>query len=244
MIYLKLEKRHVFNWFDHTWSHLQAHLLNESTLKEQINLNHQFAAEKGLVLNTSYAVSPHHSGIYPVYDHLYEYWSKLGHIKATSTESYPHLRPKHMRRGFMYKNIMVAPRQACGIFSHTNFIDNYPSGIASLDANIYGGEIFRTIVYSPLNIYMTHMSNYGNDRLGLYVFKRLFDHLIKWTNFKLVSLPPLQMVQKYFEIYPQDMDPLWTNYCSDERHLNQSTLNKTYCNFFPKFIILGPQKTG
>lgn len=56
---------------------------------------------------------------------------------------------------------------------------------------------------------MTHLSNYGNDRLGLYTFKHLVHFLHSWTNLQLQTLPPVQLAQKYFQIFSEEKDPLW-----------------------------------
>lgn len=56
---------------------------------------------------------------------------------------------------------------------------------------------------------MTHLSNYGNDRLGLYTFKNLVKFVQTWTNLKLQTLPPVQLAQKYFQIFPEERDPIW-----------------------------------
>ena len=50
---------------------------------------------------------PHHSGVYPTHDILYEVWEKTAGVKVTTTEEYPHLKPAWRRRGFIYRNIMV-----------------------------------------------------------------------------------------------------------------------------------------
>ena len=55
-----------------------------------------------------YSVAPHHSGVYPVHEPLYEAWKKVWGIVATSTEEYPHLKPDRLRRGFVHKGIMVS----------------------------------------------------------------------------------------------------------------------------------------
>lgn len=91
---------------------------------------------------------------------------------------------------------------------------------------------------------MTHMSNYGNDRLALFMIKNLFDYVSNWTHLKMKSLPPFNLAQKYFKLYPKESEPLWTNMCSDIRHLSIWATNQTKCEKFPKFIIIGPQKTG
>lgn len=60
-----------------------------------------------------------------------------------------------------------------------------------------------------ISIFMTHLSNYGNDRLGLYTFKHLAHFLHSWTNLRLQTLPPVQLAQKYFQIFSEEKDPLW-----------------------------------
>lgn len=56
---------------------------------------------------------------------------------------------------------------------------------------------------------MTHMSNYGNDRLGLYTFESVIKFVQCWTNIKLSSAPPLQLAENYFKLYPGEADPVW-----------------------------------
>lgn len=60
-----------------------------------------------------------------------------------------------------------------------------------------------------ISIFMTHLSNYGNDRLGLYTFKSLMMFVRMWTNLKLQTLPPVQLAHKYFSLFPSEKDPLW-----------------------------------
>lgn len=60
-----------------------------------------------------------------------------------------------------------------------------------------------------ISIFMTHLSNYGNDRLGLYTFKNLVKFVQTWSNLKLQTLPPVQLAQKYFQIFPEERDPIW-----------------------------------
>lgn len=208
-------------------------------------LNLNFALNHGIPIDSFYAVSPHHSGIYPVNDLFYKYWSDIWMIKATSTEGYPHLKPFYLRRGFIHNNIMVLPRQTCGIFTHTIFLNKYPNGIDKLLAMINGGELFNTVLHNKILIFMTHFTNYANDRIALFVFKHLFEYVHKWTNLNFKSLAPLKIAEKYFELFKEDTDPLWTNICDDKRHLAIWSLNETiYCDRFPKLIIIGPQKTG
>ncbi|XP_075607128.1 bifunctional heparan sulfate N-deacetylase/N-sulfotransferase 4 [Balearica regulorum gibbericeps] len=233
-----------FWWFPHMWSHMQPHLFhNESSLVEQMILNKEFAIEHGIPTDMGYAVAPHHSGVYPVHIQLYEAWKKVWHIRVTSTEEYPHLKPARYRRGFIHNGIMVLPRQTCGLFTHTIFYKEYPGGPQELDKSIRGGELFLTILLNPISIFMTHLSNYGNDRLGLYTFANLANFVKSSTNLNLQTLPPVQLAQKYFELFPEQTDPLWQNPCDDKRHRDIWSRDKT-CDHLPKFLVIGPQKTG
>lgn len=90
------------------WNHQQPHLYENVThLQLDMALNKQFAKEHGIPTASGYSVSPHHSGVYPVHEGLYEAWKRVWNIKVTSTEEYPHLRPARLRRGFIHRNIMV-----------------------------------------------------------------------------------------------------------------------------------------
>lgn len=241
---LILENIDKFSWFSHMWNHQQPHLYeNESQLIADMILNKNFAKEKGIPVDSGYSVSPHHSGVYPVHEILYSAWKKVWNIRVTSTEEYPHLRPARLRRGFIHRNVMCLPRQTCGLFTHTMFIDRYPGGRVKLDESIQGGELFQTIVYNPINIFMTHMSNYGNDRLALYTFESVIKFLQCWTNIKLTSAPPLQLAETYFKLYPEETDPIWGNPCDDARHKKIWSRNKS-CDSLPRFLVIGPQKTG
>ncbi|XP_043917595.1 bifunctional heparan sulfate N-deacetylase/N-sulfotransferase 3-like [Protopterus annectens] len=233
-----------FWWFPHMWSHMQPHLFhNESTLAAQMMLNKQFALDHHIPTDMGYAVAPHHSGVYPVHVQLYDAWKKVWGIQATSTEQYPHLKPARYRQGFIHKGIMVLPRQTCGLFTHTIFFKEYPGGPQELDKSIRGGELFLTVLLNPISIFMTHLSNYGNDRLGLHTFVNLVNFVGSRTNLKLQSLPPVQLARKYFELFPEQMDPLWQNPCDDKRHKDIWSKEKN-CERLPKFLVIGPQKTG
>nr|KAF6481204.1 N-deacetylase and N-sulfotransferase 4 [Molossus molossus] len=94
-----------------------------------------------------------------------------------------------------------------------------------------------------ISIFMTHLSNYGNDRLGSYTFVNLANFVQSWTNLKLQTLPPVQLARKYFELFPEQRDPLWQNPCDDKRHRDIWSREKT-CDHLPKFLVIGPQKTG
>lgn len=56
---------------------------------------------------------------------------------------------------------------------------------------------------------MTHMSNYGNDRLALYTFEAATKFLQCWTNLQFQSISARQLAEKYFRMYPEESDPVW-----------------------------------
>ncbi|XP_043646644.1 bifunctional heparan sulfate N-deacetylase/N-sulfotransferase [Drosophila teissieri] len=239
-----LQNVQEFNWFSHMWKHQQPHLYDNLTLlMAEMHLNYAFAVDHNIPTDSGYSISPHHSGVYPAHELLYLAWKKVWNVKVTSTEEYPHLRPARLRRGFIHRNIMVLPRQTCGLFTHTMYIDRYPGGRDKLDESIQGGELFQTIVYNPINIFMTHMSNYGSDRLALYTFQSVIKFLQCWTNLKLASAPPVQLAEMYFRLHPEEVDPVWGNPCDDVRHKKIWSKTKN-CDSLPKFLVIGPQKTG
>ncbi|MGH0141404.1 UNVERIFIED_CONTAM: hypothetical protein FKN15_075279 [Acipenser sinensis] len=140
-------------------------------------------------------------------------------------------------------DVEVLPRQTCGLFTHTIFYNEYPGGSRELDKSIRGGELFLTVLLNPVSIFMTHLSNYGNDRLGLYTFESLVKFVQCWTNLRLQTLPPKQLADQYFQMFPEERDPLWQNPCDDKRHKDIWSKEKT-CDRLPKFLVIGPQKTG
>ena len=232
-----------FWWFCHMWSHSQPHLYNTSSLESEMRLNKEFAQQHGIPTDSAYSVAPHHSGVYPVHESLYQSWINVWNVSVTSTEEYPHLRPARLRRGFIHRNISVLPRQTCGLYTHTLFYDKYPGGSVVLDKMIFGGELFYYFVYNAVNVFMTHMGNYGNDRLALYTFQSVVSFIKCWTNIAIVSLPPKELSSVYFSLHPEEEEPIWTNPCIDKRHISIWGVNKS-CEQLPKFLVVGPQKTG
>lgn len=87
------------------------------------------------------------------------------------------------------------------------------------------------------------MSNYGSDRLALYTFQSVIKFLQCWTNLKLASAPPVQLAEMYFRLHPEEVDPVWGNPCDDVRHKKIWSKTKN-CDSLPKFLVIGPQKTG
>ncbi|RLV96725.1 hypothetical protein DV515_00012508 [Chloebia gouldiae] len=108
---------------------------------------------------------------------------------------------------------------------------------------IFGVPCLKGSSRPQISIFMTHLSNYGNDRLGLYTFANLASFIKSSTNLRLQTLPPVQLAQKYFQLFPEQTDPLWQNPCDDKRHRDIWSRDKT-CDHLPKFLVIGPQKTG
>lgn len=242
-----------FNWFCHTSKHIKPHEFSEKELIEDFEANRAFAKEHALNVDYSYAVAPHHSGVYPVHNPLYRAWKAAYGIKVTSTEGYPHLYPAHSRKGFIHKDIMVLPRQTCGLFTKTLSQATHPNGPNFLYESTQGGDLFWTFVFNPVNIYMTHMNNYGlKERLAIPLFTNVTNFIGKWTNLELVHTDPVSMATKYFEIFSKQMEPLWTDPCMDVRHQKIWNKTNTYCKphlkspipRLPDLFILGPQKSG
>ena len=202
--------RHKFWWFPHMWSHLQPHFFDNITkLEDHMLLNKEFANAKDIPVSNRYSIAPHHSGVYPVHEFLYEAWKKVWDIEITSTEEYPHLRPAFLRRGFIHQDIKVLPRQTCGLFTKNLYYDKYPNGPQVLEKSIQGGDLFQTIVNNPVSIFMTHMPNYAFDRLAPYTFESVVKMIKCWTNLDLVTKKPKELAEIYFNMFPDEITPIW-----------------------------------
>lgn len=57
---------------------------------------------------------------------------------------------------------------------------------------------------------MTHSGNYARDHLASELFTLLFDFIRKWTQIELVTDTPINLANTYFEIFPEDKQPMWT----------------------------------
>ena len=56
---------------------------------------------------------------------------------------------------------------------------------------------------------MTHMTNYAHDRLALYTFESVINFIQCWTNLQLSTMPALPLAKKYFDLYPEEREPVW-----------------------------------
>ena len=120
------------------------------------------------------------------------------------------------------------PRQTCGLYTHTIYWDKYPGGPGKLLQSVDGGDLFQTLLHQPVSIYMSHMSNYANDRLAPHTFERLFRFVQTNTNLQLKYAPsagsgqahrrrlgPAELADYYFGLNPEEREPLWTVSSSD-----------------------------
>ncbi|KAH7729577.1 bifunctional heparan sulfate N-deacetylase/N-sulfotransferase 4-like isoform X1 [Aphelenchoides avenae] len=234
-----------FNWFPHMWRHNHAHEYTKDYLVALMTQNKFFANNTNIATNLRYAVAPQHTGVFPVYEPLFDAWAAVWNVSVTSTEEYPHLRPPSRRRGFVHRNVSVLPRQTCGLFTHTHLFHAYPDGFETLKNSILGGDLFTSVLVNPFSIFMTHQQNFGSDRLGSYTFLSLARFVTCWTSLRLQWIPPVEMAERYFTRFSDEKTMLYTNPCSDARHKKMLPANAT-CDdkILPNVVILGPQKTG
>eukprot|EP00117_Sycon_ciliatum_P012908 scpid22021/ scgid13784/ Bifunctional heparan sulfate N-deacetylase/N-sulfotransferase; Glucosaminyl N-deacetylase/N-sulfotransferase; Sulfateless; Heparan sulfate N-deacetylase; Heparan sulfate N-sulfotransferase len=234
-----------FYWFPHTYTHIAPHRTwNVSEMIRHMKANKEFAETNKIPVSGAYAISPKHSGVYPVHEPLYTAWREVWGVKTTSTEEYMHLKPGYKRRGFIYRGIKVVPRQVCGLYTHTFKRQDYPGGIQRLQETAEGGDMFESILHNTICIFMTHVSNYGHDRLGNYVVKAVVDYIQRWTNLELSYSPPHEAVSEYFEQHLDEAMPFWLDPCRDPRHYAIWSEEKRRCFNLPNVLVVGPQKTG
>ena len=69
--------------------------------------------------------------------------------------------------------------------------------------------MIHLLLFNEVNIFATEAKNYANDRLAIFLFENSFAFLSNWTNLQFYSLPPLQTVEKYFELNPDQCEPIW-----------------------------------
>ena len=134
--------------------------IKKKSLEFQFLKNQQYAFKYNISINTNYSVTPFEIGIYPVYQELFNVWSQFS-IKAASTQFYPSAHPEYSRRGFIFNNVMVAPRFA---------FDNLKQ-ILLLVQNEWDLEgryenLFETVLFNHVSILKTQMTDFANNRLA------------------------------------------------------------------------------
>ncbi|KAA3677528.1 uncharacterized protein DEA37_0009194, partial [Paragonimus westermani] len=142
----------------------------------------------------------------------------------------------------------VLPRQTCGVYSRFIQLADVPGGQQRIQELVFGGSLFHSILFNPVSIFMTHMTNYKGDRLALYLFDAVFTFIRHWTNLQLLSAPPAQLAKLYarrFDFTGANDLPLYADPCSDP-HSRAIWPSGWPCgsDSLPQLIILGPQKTG
>ncbi|CAF4103085.1 unnamed protein product, partial [Rotaria sp. Silwood2] len=104
---LLIKEKDRFIWFHHTWKHEKlTNVYDKISLISSTKTNIAFAQKHQLPLDPTYAVAPHHTGIYPINPIVYDIWHRIINFNVTSTENYPyhHMSPSN-RRGFIYKGL-------------------------------------------------------------------------------------------------------------------------------------------
>ena len=86
--------------------------------------------------------------------------------------------------------------------------------------------------------------NYGNDRIATFLYKNIFEFISNWTNLQFYTLPPIQLVKQYFEFFPEEREPIWTNPCESYVSLRTWFKNESECTRLPKIVIIGPDIIG
>ena len=89
-----------------------------------------------MTVSTVYSVAPHHSGVFPVHEQLYEAWKRVWGIQVTSTEEYPHLKPAWNIRGFVHNGIKV-----CVIIMVYTIHHSCTQGI--IDPRVYNSLVYK-----------------------------------------------------------------------------------------------------
>ncbi|GFO16426.1 bifunctional heparan sulfate n-deacetylase/n-sulfotransferase [Plakobranchus ocellatus] len=232
-----------FIWFNHLYRHELLYITPTDRISGAMSKNAVFGKEKNLPVVKEYMILPHHAGVYPVYPEVFDEWEKLGYIKATSTLEYPYRHPQWGRRGFIHRGVMVLPRQTCRLFTKTISFDAYEGGKKAMDESLNGGYMFKIFLTTPIMVFMTHMSNYATGQLAQYEFEGVTKAIATWTNLKMVAPHPIDLANEYFEFYPDEVSPLWSDPARDPNLKELWRVNKTL-PVFPKVLIAGPQKTG
>ena len=104
---------------------------------------------------------------------------------------------------------MVAPRQPSYMYTSSRNFETHNTDFNYWISLSEGGYLFEVLLYNQVSIFMTHIPNYSHERLAMFLFRNVFEFLSCWTNLQFYSLPPLDIVKKYFEFNPNEKEPLW-----------------------------------
>lgn len=81
---------------------------------------------------------------------LYKLWSEDFNIKASSTQSYPDTSPLFRRRGFIFKNIMVAPRMSSFMFTYTENFESEDKNLEYWISLYQGGSLYEILLFNQV----------------------------------------------------------------------------------------------
>ena len=73
-----------------------------------------------------------------------------------------------------------------------------------------GGDIYQVLLFNEVSPIMTHVENFSFDRLAIFLLENVFEFISSWTNLQFYYPPPLQTIEKYFELNPDHREPIWT----------------------------------
>ena len=95
-------------------------------------------------------------------------------------------------------------------------------------------------------IFMTHLSNYGNDRLALYTFENVVKFVSENTNLRLRSDSPAALANIYFDMFPTERDPVWrvTTESGIDYWLNVCTVLKRKYTYLYTEPVRRPTSSG
>ncbi|KAK7901135.1 hypothetical protein WMY93_017904 [Mugilogobius chulae] len=123
------------------------------------------------------------------------------------------------RRGFIHNGIQVLPRQTCGLFTHTIFYNEY------LEVQKSWTRVLEE--ESSFSQFCSTLSAFYDASVQLRK-RPLYRRSASLRNTSKSSLKS---------------GSLWQNPCHDKRHKDIWSKEKT-CDRLPRFLIIGPQKTG
>ena len=70
--------------------------------------------------------------------------------------------------------------------------------------------MYQILLFNEVSPIMTHVENFSYDRLAIFLLENVFEFISSWTNLQFYYPPPLQTIEKYFELNPSAQEPIWT----------------------------------
>ena len=105
-------------------------------------------------------------------------------------------------------------KQFLRFFFQSNTLDNFMPRKLVFTVGIISYPFLLTLILCTvpclqISIFLTHLSNYSSDHLALLVFDSLIKYLQCWTNLKLSTEHPTALAERYFAIFPGEIEPVW-----------------------------------